>query len=65
MVYNFFDKKTEMGVNSSVNEELAQKSHKPMIKKFKKGKVYATFNPKKTLLKRGWNPGFLWFLILS
>ena len=53
MVYNFFDKKTEMGVNSSVNEELAQKSHKPMIKKFKKGKVYATFNPKKTLLKRG------------
>ena len=36
MVYNFFDKKKEMGVNSSVNEELAQKSQKPMIKKFKK-----------------------------
>ena len=30
-----FDKKTGLGV--SVNEELAQELHKPMIKKFEKG----------------------------
>ena len=27
----------------SVNEELAQELHKPVIKKFKRGKVYARF----------------------
>ena len=27
----------------SVNEELAQESHKPMIKEFKRRKVYAWF----------------------
>ena len=33
MVYQCFDKKTESG--ASVNEELAQRLHKPVIKKFK------------------------------
>ena len=36
MVYKFFDKK------SSVNEELIQELHKPVIKKFKR-RVYVTF----------------------
>ena len=35
MVYKFFDKKTVLGVKASVNEELAQELHKPVIKKFK------------------------------
>ena len=39
MVYNFFDKKLEPGVN--VNEVLAQGFHKPVIKNFLKRKVYA------------------------
>ena len=38
MVYKFFYKKTGSGVN--VNEVLAQKLHKLMIKKFKRRKVY-------------------------
>ena len=33
MVYKFFGKKTESGI--SVNEQLAQELHKPVIKKFK------------------------------
>ena len=36
MVYKFFNKKA--GSGESVNEELAQELHKPVIKKFKKGK---------------------------
>ena len=36
MVYKFFDKETESRL--SVNEELAQELHKPVIKTFKKGK---------------------------
>ena len=39
MVYKFFDK--EQG--SSVNEKLAQELHKPVIKKFKRTKMYARF----------------------
>ena len=39
MVYKFFDK--EQG--SSVNEKLAQELHKPVIKKFKRTKIYARF----------------------
>ena len=41
MVYNFFDKTT--GSGASVYEELAQKLHKPVIKKFKRRKVFASF----------------------
>ena len=41
MVYKFFHKKRELGTN--VNEELAQELHKPVIKKFKRTKVYARF----------------------
>ena len=39
MVYKIFDKKT--GSEVSVNEELAEELHKPLIKKFKRRKVYA------------------------
>ena len=41
MVYNFFDKKTGLGV--SVNEQLAEELHEPVNKKFKREKVYARF----------------------
>ena len=41
MAFMFFDKKTALEAN--VNEELAQKLHKSVIKKFKIRKVYATF----------------------
>ena len=44
---SIFDKKTESGaiatrrVETSVNEELAQELHKPVIRKFKRRKDYA------------------------
>ena len=41
IVYKFFDQKT--GSGASVNEELAQELHKPVIKKFRRRKVYARF----------------------
>ena len=41
MVYKFFDKKTGSGV--SINEQLAEELHNPVIKKFKRRKVYARF----------------------
>ena len=41
MVYKLFDKTT--GSVANVNEELAQELHKPMIKKFKRRKVYVRF----------------------
>ena len=41
MVYKVFDKKIGLGV--SVNEQLAEELHKPVIKKFKRRKVYARF----------------------
>ena len=49
MVYKFFDKKTKgSGVtlaNKSIpqNEQLAEELHKPIIRKFKKIKVYSAF----------------------
>ena len=46
MVYNFFDKKsTGSGVNVPLefNEQLAKKLHKPIIRKFKRTKVYSRF----------------------
>ena len=38
MVYKFFHKKTGSGI--SVNEQLANELHKPVVKKFKRRKVY-------------------------
>ena len=38
LVYKFFDNKAGLGV--SVNEQLAEELHKPVIKKFKRKKVY-------------------------
>ena len=41
MVYKFFDKK--IGSRLSVNEKVAEELHKPVIRKFKRGKVFARF----------------------
>ena len=41
MVHKFFDKET--GSRVSVNKQLAEKLHKPVIKKFKRRKVSARF----------------------
>ena len=41
MVRTFFENKT--GSEMSVNEQLAEELHKPVIKKFKRRKVYAKF----------------------
>ena len=46
MIYTFFDKKTSgSGIkNENIsNKELAEKLHKPIIKKFKKRKVHSPF----------------------
>ena len=46
MVYKFFDKKSKgSGVNIPLefNEQLAKELHKPIIRKFKKRKVYSGF----------------------
>ena len=40
-VHTFFDKKA--GSVISVNEQLAEELHKPVIKKFKRRRVYARF----------------------
>ena len=37
LVYKLFDKKTGLGV--SVNEQLAEKLHKPVVKKIQKKKI--------------------------
>ena len=41
MAYKFFDKKTKSGM--SVNEQLAEELHKPVIKNLKEKKVYIRF----------------------
>ena len=49
MVYKFFDKKTAgSGLSHTIksmapNEQLAEELHKPIIRKFKKRKVYSAF----------------------
>ena len=46
MVYNFYDKKSKgSGVKNEIkqNEQLAEEFHKPIIKKFKKRKVYSSY----------------------
>ena len=44
MVYKFFDKKSKgSGIINESNYQLANKLNKPIIKKFKKRKVYSSF----------------------
>ena len=49
MFYNFLDKKTGSGaivtskVRASVNEQLAEELHKPVIKQFERRKIYVRF----------------------
>ena len=49
MVYKFFDKKAAgCGLSHTIksmspNEQLAEELHKPIIRKFKKRKVYSAF----------------------
>ena len=46
MVYKLFDKKSKgSGINMETkpNEKLAEEIHKPIITKFKKGKIYSGF----------------------
>ena len=46
MVYNFFDKKSKgAGIKNEIKEDqqLANELHKPVIRKFKKRKVYSSF----------------------
>ena len=44
MVYKFFDKKSSgSGITNESNYQLANELHKPIIKKFKKRKVYSSF----------------------
>ena len=45
MVYKFFDKKSKKSKGSGLkeNKQLANELHKPIIRKFKKRKVYSSF----------------------
>ena len=46
MIYNFFDKKSKgAGIKNEIekNRQLANELHKPIIRKFKKRKVYSSF----------------------
>ena len=46
MVYKFFDKKSKGAAvknERKENEQLANELHKPIIRKFKKRKVYSSF----------------------
>ena len=44
MVYSFFDKKSKgSGIKSMSNQQLANELHKPIIRNFKKIKVYSSF----------------------
>ena len=44
MVYKFFDKKSSGGgITDELNYQLAEELHKPIIRKFKKRKVYSSF----------------------
>ena len=44
MVYKFFDKKSsESGIVNEPNYQLADDLHKPIIRVFKKRKVYSSF----------------------
>ena len=44
MVFNFSDQKSKgIGIKSVPNQQLANELHKPIIRKFKKRKVYSSF----------------------
>ena len=44
MIYKFFDKKSSgSGIANEPNYQLAKELHKPIIRKFKKRKVYSSF----------------------
>ena len=44
MIYKFFDKKSKgSGITNESNYQLANELHKPIIRKFKKRKVYSSF----------------------
>ena len=44
MVYKFFDKESSgSGITNEANYQLANELHKPIIRKFKKRKVYSSF----------------------
>ena len=44
MVYKFFDKKSKgNGIKSMSNQQVVDEIHKPIIRKFKRGKVYSSF----------------------
>ena len=43
MVYKFFDKKSKGSGINEPNYQLANELHKPIIRKFKKRKVYSSF----------------------
>ena len=44
MVYKFFDKKSKgSGIKSMPNQQLTNELHKPIIRTFKKRKVYSSF----------------------
>ena len=44
MVYKVFDKKSKgSGIKSMSNQQLSNKLHKPIIRKFNKRKVYFSF----------------------
>ena len=43
MVYKFLDKKKSGGFFNESNYQLANELHKPIIRKFKKRKVYSSF----------------------
>ena len=44
MVYKFFDKKSSgSSITNEPNYQLADELHKPIIRKFKKRKVYSSF----------------------
>ena len=44
MIYNYFDKKSKGGgIINEPNYQLANKLHKPFIRKFKTRKVYSLF----------------------
>ena len=49
MVYKSFDKKSEVsGLNFTLNQVLANELHNPIIKKFKRRKVYSSFKANTT-----------------
>ena len=66
MVYNFFDKKTKGSgiVNNKENIQLADKLQKPIIRKFKKRKVYSGFKDN-IWGGVGGGGGFGWYAVIE